>query len=183
ELVERFFRHLAEELRGWLASLGLRRLAEAIGRADLLEPLATESPRTRGLRLERLLAPLPVAGPIHASPRPAASGALERRLTEELLPAIAANRGFRGRYPIANTDRAVGARLSGAIARRYGDQGEGMRPIELEFEGSAGQSFGAFNAGGLHLALVGEANDYVGKGMAGGRIVVRPPPAAGWLAR
>ena len=77
---------------------------------------------------------------------------------------------------IRNDDRSVGATLSGYIAKRYGNQGMASHPIQLDFLGTAGQSFGAFNAGGLKLKLTGDANDYVGKGMAGGRIVIRPRP-------
>ena len=76
------------------------------------------------------------------------------------------------RFLIHNTDRSIGTRLSGAIARQHGNQGMADAPLTLRFRGTAGQSFGAFNAGGLHLELEGEANDYVGKGMAGGRLVV-----------
>src|SRR6185436_15981382 len=76
--------------------------------------------------------------------------------------------------PIHNTDRAVGATLAGAIARPYGDKGLPDGAIQVTFHGSAGQSFGAFNAPGINLTLIGEANDYVGKGMAGGQIVIRP---------
>ena len=79
------------------------------------------------------------------------------------------------RDTIRNTDRSIGARLSGLIARHHGNTGMSRHPVTIHLEGCAGQSFGAFNAGGLHLHLEGEANDYVGKGMAGGRIVLRPP--------
>jgi glutamate synthase (NADPH/NADH) large chain len=85
-------------------------------------------------------------------------------------------------FAVANTDRAIGALLSGDIARRHGDQGMASHPIELRLTGSAGQSLGAWNAGGLHIALDGEANDGVGKGMAGGRIVVRAPKQAKYVA-
>ncbi|MDF7670815.1 hypothetical protein PT276_06345 [Orbaceae bacterium ESL0721] len=78
-------------------------------------------------------------------------------------------------FDIQNTDRSVGAALSGYIAKKYGDQGLAANPISLNFNGTAGQSFGVWNAGGVELTLTGDANDYVGKGMAGGRIVIRPP--------
>jgi glutamate synthase (NADPH/NADH) large chain len=183
ELVERYFLFVAEEVRGWLARLGARRLDEIIGRGALFREERARPPRARGLRLHVILQNSPVAGSLDRPPQPIAKGALERRLEAEVLPAIAANAGFEGHYKIANTDRTIGARLSGAIARHYGDHGEGMKPIRLRFEGTAGQSFGAFNAGGLELSLEGEANDYVGKGMAGGRIVIKPPARAAWNLR
>ena len=95
-----------------------------------------------------------------------------------LAPAIEHKRGGEHRFLIHNTDRSIGTRLAGAVARAHGNQGMAEAPLELRFRGSAGQSFGAFNVGGLHLEVEGEANDYVGKGMAGGRLVVRPPRGA-----
>ncbi|MBE0582784.1 MAG: glutamate synthase large subunit, partial [Desulfofustis sp.] len=83
--------------------------------------------------------------------------------------------GDRAYFPVRNTDRAVGARLSGLIAQRHGNQGMTGNPITVELSGTAGQSFGVWNAGGLHLLLTGDANDYVGKGMAGGLLVIKPP--------
>src|SRR5690606_37883088 len=83
-------------------------------------------------------------------------------------------------YPIHNTDRAVGTRVSGAIAERYGDRGLPYGTIDLAFTGSAGQSFGAFLSRGMRMHLTGQANDYVGKGMAGGEIAIRPAPEAGF---
>ena len=99
-----------------------------------------------------------------------------------LSAAIAAGRGGRFAYTIRNSDRSIGARLSGEIARAHGNLGMSAHPLEIRLTGSAGQSFGAWNAGGLHLTLEGEANDYVGKGMAGGRLVLRPPSAARFVA-
>jgi glutamate synthase (NADPH/NADH) large chain len=100
---------------------------------------------------------------------------LAAQLDQALGQAIedGAGGGFVG--TIRNTDRSIGARLSGRIARVHGNTGMGDAPLDVRLSGSAGQSFGAFNAGGLHLHLQGEANDYVGKGMAGGRIVLQPP--------
>ncbi|MEO0974469.1 MAG: glutamate synthase large subunit, partial [Pseudomonadota bacterium] len=86
-------------------------------------------------------------------------------------------------YPIANNNRSIGAKLSGLIARHHGDQGMADSPVELRLTGTAGQSLGAFNAGGLHIDLTGDANDYVGKGMAGGKLVLYPPRDAKFSAR
>ncbi|MDH5821943.1 glutamate synthase large subunit [Luteimonas sp. RD2P54] len=108
---------------------------------------------------------------------------LALRLDADLAQAIEQAAGGEHAYPIRNTDRAIGARLSGAIARHHGNTGMAGAPIALHLTGTAGQSFGAFNAGGLHMTLEGDANDYVGKGMAGGRLVLRPPAAAGYLSQ
>jgi glutamate synthase (NADPH/NADH) large chain len=102
----------------------------------------------------------------------------------ETRGAIARGDGGEFHYAICNRDRAIGAGLSGEIARRYGHDGwPGHHPLALKFSGNAGQSFGAWNARGLALDLSGDANDYVGKGMAGGKIVLRPPPHASYVAR
>src|SRR5690606_21430600 len=111
------------------------------------------------------------------APRPPPAG-LAARLDADLADAIERATSGSFHYPIGNVDRAIGARLSGMIARRHGNTGMAGAPIQVDLSGSAGQSFGAFNAGGLHLRLTGEANDYVGKGMAGGRLVLRPPPGS-----
>jgi glutamate synthase (NADPH/NADH) large chain len=99
------------------------------------------------------------------------------------LPAIENGSGGSFEFEIRNFNRSIGAMLSGEIARRYGDKGLGDAPLDLTLSGTAGQSFGAWNIAGLNLDLVGDANDYVGKGMGGGRIVVRPPDNASYEAR
>jgi glutamate synthase (NADPH) large chain len=184
QMVEHFFRFVAEETRQWMARLGVARMADLVGRADLLQALTHADGRGRGLDLSRLLDGCAMAGPdVRCDVRPPETGALTRRLLEETREAIANRSGGAFAHAIANTDRAVGTHLSGEIARAHGDQGMADRPITVRLTGSAGQSFGAFNAGGLNLYLAGEANDYVGKGMAGGRIVIRPPADAGWNTR
>ncbi|AWV08842.1 glutamate synthase large subunit [Marilutibacter maris] len=184
EKVENFFRLLSEEVRGYLAQLGARSLGEIVGRVDLLEQIDREGAHGRRVDLAPLLAAEGLADGGHCGvpqPAPAPTG-LAAELDAALAGAIAGKRGGAYRFDIRNTDRSIGARLSGAVARRHGDHGMADAPIALRFDGSAGQSFGAFNAGGLHHELVGEANDYVGKGMTGGRIVVRPPEDARWIA-
>jgi glutamate synthase (NADPH/NADH) large chain len=104
-------------------------------------------------------------------------------MLRDMLPAIAARSGGQWRYELCNYHRSIGARLSGEIARRWGNYGMEDAPLEVRCSGHAGQSFGVWNAGGLHLYLEGDANDYVGKGMAGGRIVLRPPAHARFVAR
>jgi len=111
---------------------------------------------------------------------PISQSELALQIAEATRGAVANSTGGTFHFAIANTDRTIGARLSGEIARRHGDSGMAATPIELRLTGSAGQSLGAWNAGGLNIVLDGEANDGVGKGMAGGRIVVHPPKGAGY---
>jgi len=184
ERVENFFRLLSEEVRQWLSYLGARSLDEIVGRTDLLEQIGV-SPR-QGVRvdLSRLLAGARFDGGGCAAQRLYESpDSLATQMDGLLAGAIAKKSGGEHRFLIHNTDRSIGARLSGAIARAHGNTGMADAPITLRFRGTAGQSFGAFNAGGLQMELEGEANDYVGKGMAGGRLVVRPPRAARFEAR
>ena len=185
ERVENFFRLLAEEVRQWLAQLGVRSLGEIVGRVDLLEQVDVGNERQRHPDLSPLLAN---DGLVHGghcgAPAPAAQATgLAAQLDTELADAIAHQRGGDFAFAIRNTDRSIGARLSGRIARAHGDRGMSAAPITLRFDGAAGQSFGAFQAGGLHFELTGEANDYVGKGMAGGRIVLKPSDKARYETR
>ncbi|MCI4568058.1 glutamate synthase large subunit [Lysobacter sp. CFH 32150] len=184
ERAENFFKLLAEEVRHHLAALGVRSLGEIVGRTDLLKQVEGDSARQQRLDLSPLLASDGLAHGGHCG-TPALAVAptgLAAQLDTQLADVIAHKRGGEFEYPIRNTDRSIGARLSGAIARAHGDRGMADTPITLRFHGSAGQSFGAFQAGGLNFELIGEANDYVGKGMAGGRIVLRPSPEARYAA-
>ncbi len=180
ERVVRYFRLLAGETREWLAALGVPTLAELVGRVDLLEPITGITERQARLDLRPLVHtdPLLAAKPRHCSidrNRPFDRGPLAERMVADILPAIEKKSGGAFAYTLTNADRSIGARLSGEIARRWGDQGMADRPVRLKLDGVAGQSFGAWNVGGLELSLNGDANDYVGKGMAGGKIVLRPP--------
>ncbi len=184
ERVENFFRLLSEEVRQWLSYLGAKSLDEIVGRTDLLEQLDV-SPRP-GVKvdLSRLLAGASAdAGHCAAQRLYESPDSLATQMDGLLADAIAKKAGGEQRFLIHNTDRSIGTRLSGAIARAHGNHGMADAPINLHFRGTAGQSFGAFNAGGLNLEIEGEANDYVGKGMADGRIVVRPPRGARFEAR
>ncbi|MCB1636952.1 MAG: glutamate synthase large subunit, partial [Xanthomonadales bacterium] len=188
EMVMHFFSGLARELRQLLASLGARSVGELVGRSDLLQPIESASGKARGLDLRPLLSRDGLAQPdiggctVERNP-PADHGALAARIYSDVEAAVVDGRGGHYSYAIGNRDRTIGARVSGLIARHYGNAGLPGAPLQLQFNGSAGQSFGAWNAAGLELQLEGEANDYVGKGMAGGRIVLQPPRASRFEAR
>jgi glutamate synthase (ferredoxin) len=175
EMVETYLRFVAQEVRELLASIGLRSLDEAVGRVDLLRQRRTGDPAADGLDLSPLLQR---AGDGHArhvgEPVPHESDRLGTVLHAAGRAAIDEPRLVDLGFAITNADRAVGARLSGAIAHAVGSSLPAGR-VRVRFEGAAGQSFGAFLVAGVELSLQGEANDYVGKSMSGGRIVVLPP--------
>jgi glutamate synthase domain-containing protein 2/glutamate synthase domain-containing protein 3/glutamate synthase domain-containing protein 1 len=173
EAVQAYLLLVAEEVRRHLAALGLRSLGEAVGRSDLLRPRTAVGGRAAMLDLAPLLTAAPGAYAGEAQPR-AEGGELGGRLAAEAAEALEEARIVDLAYPIENRDRAVGARLGVQIGARFA-AGPPPGRVRARFEGAAGQSFGAFLAAGVELELEGEANDYVGKGMGGGRIVVRPP--------
>jgi len=180
EMVMNYFRFVAEDVRAHLAQLGVRSLGEIVGRTDLLEQIAGTTPVQHKLDLTPLIdgrgmsASSDFACTLARNPM-RDEATLAMRIDAETLEAVVGKQGGDFAYAIVNTDRAIGARLSGVIARHHGDHGMDEHPIILRLDGAAGQSLGAWNAGGVHIDLTGEANDGVGKGMAGGRIVVRPP--------
>jgi glutamate synthase (NADPH/NADH) large chain len=177
ERVIAYFNWLVEDVRRHLAALGARSLEELIGRADLLIEREDVPRRQRLLDLSRLKASASLPGPAShraAPPVAAPPSPLAQQLLDEILPELKAGRSVRREVRIDTQDRSLGAGLAGALARAFGDAAP-PGTLELHCHGSAGQSFGAFNAKGVHLHLHGEANDGVGKGMAGGRIVIAPP--------
>jgi len=192
EMVIAFFRYLAQEVRELLAALGLRSLEEAVGRTDLLKQRLTGLPHADALDLSPVLA-APVfveqarsacegqlleihhAGVRNAQPQ---EETLNDRLLYHARETLANGQPLELTYSIQNSDRTVGASLAGAISKAHGSQGLPPATVLVNLWGSAGQSFGAFNVPGMHLRLIGEANDYVGKGMAGGEIVIRPSDEA-----
>jgi glutamate synthase (ferredoxin) len=184
EHVVNFFLYVAEEVRQLLSVLGVARLEDLIGRNDLLTPRDVALAKTGSLDLSCLLDPIPQAGDRGwLKHRAAAHGngpILEDRLLAdpEVLAAIETHGHVSRTLAIVNTDRSVCARLAGELAGRYGNSGF-AGSLDLRFEGAAGQSFGALLLQGMQVRLVGDANDYVGKGMNGGRIVV--VPAAGGI--
>jgi glutamate synthase (NADPH/NADH) large chain len=180
DMVMNYFRFVAEDVREHMARLGVRSLAELIGQSDRLEQQPGITPSQRQLDLSPLISEDGLGSKVDFACTLARNpmrdpASLAMRIAADTDDAVANGTGGGFHYPIANTDRAIGARLSGEVARRWGDAGMAEHPILLALEGSAGQSLGAWNAGGVQIDLVGEANDGVGKGMAGGRIVVRPP--------
>ena len=180
EMVVSFFHALAENTRQLLANIGVQSLDQVIGRSELLSLKPDlKLPRKVNIDLGPLLRRPDENGFTSLSfvqaPAPKSAGALSNAIEEECSKAIRDGSAVMSRFEIRNTDRAIGARLAGEIARRYGNAGLPDRVIDLTFAGSAGQSFGAFNVNGLRLTLIGEANDYVGKGMSGGEIIIRPP--------
>ena len=180
EMAMNFFRFVAEETREWMAKLGVRTLEELVGRVDLLERLPGDTERQKKLDLTRLLqndhipADKPQTCQVERN-QPFDEGKLAERMVKDTASAIAEKSGGAWNYKVTNCDRSIGARLSGEIAARYGNQGMADASITLDLTGTAGQSFGVWNVGGLNMILEGDANDYVGKGMTGGKLVVKPP--------
>ncbi|MGD8999210.1 MAG: glutamate synthase large subunit [Granulosicoccaceae bacterium] len=180
EWVMNYFRFIAEEVRELLAKLGARTLTDIIGRTDLLERLDGVTSKQQSLDLSALVSDGGVGSdkPQHCvEPRnePFDKGELAEQMVADALSAIENKRGGEFSYAVQNIHRSIGARLSGEIAVRHGNLGMEDAPIVLKLTGTVGQSFGVWNAGGLHMYLEGDANDYVGKGMAGGKLVIRPP--------
>ena len=181
DMVVNYFTMVARETREWMAALGVRRVVDLIGRTDLLEVGRGVTDRQCRLNLEPLLSEggVPDERPRYCQVDRNPSfdqGELAERMVRDTREAIENMTGGDFHYEINNTNRSIGARLSGEIARRHGDHGMRAAPLVIRLTGTAGQSFGAWNAGGLHLYLQGDANDYVGKGMAGGKLVLRPSP-------
>lgn len=183
EHVVNFFYFIAQEVRSLLAHLGYHSLNELVGRTDLLKMRENvQLTKTASLNLDCLMKLPDVKEErswlkhedVHSN------GAVldEEILSDtEIVQAIANQESISKEYKINNTDRTVGSRIAGVIAKKYGNDGFGAE-IKLKFKGSAGQSFGAFNLPGMQLTLEGEANDYVGKGLHGGELIIVPPTEA-----
>lgn len=180
EYVINFFKFLAQEIRETLAEIGVRKMDEIIGRADLLfvKP-GIEGSKTATLDFSRLLY-MPEESATNAIINVVAQKhdidhVLDREIISRSYPAIESSMPVSLEFPIKNTDRSSGAMLSGVVAKKYGDAGLPENTIQCTFKGAAGQSFGAFLAHGISFRLEGDANDYVGKGLSGGKIVIVPP--------
>jgi len=180
EHVVNFFFFVAEEVREWMARIGVRKFDELIGRSDLLDmKKGVEHWKARGLDFSRIFHRREeVAGVAHShceSQDHGLSRALDHGLIAQAAPALERGEKVVIESPIRNQNRTVGTLLSHEVAKRHGHAGLADDTITIKLTGTAGQSFGAFLARGITLDLVGEANDYVGKGLSGGRIIVRPP--------
>ncbi|MGD8175936.1 glutamate synthase large subunit [Marinimicrobium sp. ARAG 43.8] len=188
DMAMNFFKFVAEETREWLARLGVRSLADLVGRVDLLEAIEGKTDKQQRLDLSRIthtddfLETKPQMCAVSRN-EPFDKGELAEAMVKEVLPAIEGKTGGEYHFTVTNCDRSIGARISGEIAKRHGNQGMAEAPITLQLTGVAGQSFGVWNAGGLHMYLEGDANDYVGKGMAGGKLVLRPPRNSGFKSQ
>ncbi|MFP5504917.1 MAG: glutamate synthase-related protein, partial [Gammaproteobacteria bacterium] len=180
EHVVNYFFFVAEEVRQLMAKLGFRTLDEMTGRADRLDMRRAISHwKAAGLDFSRILhMPVPAPGvAIHhcEAQDHGLDKALDNKLIEQARPALERGEAVRIETPVKNVNRTVGAMLSGRVAERYGHEGLPEDTIYVKLKGIAGQSFGAWLAHGVTLELEGEANDYVGKGLSGGRIAVYPP--------
>ena len=176
--VVNYFRFLAEEVREYLAEMGFTRLEDIVGRTDLIEIKPVEKETKIGLLdFSRLLHKVESNTAIHhvCEQKHEISHVKDVEIIASATEALEHGKEVSLEYAIANTDRSVGAMLSGAVATRYGNEGLPEQTINVKFKGSAGQSFGAFLAHGICFKLEGEANDYLGKGLSGGLISVCPP--------
>ena len=179
EHVVNFFFFVAEEARQIMAQLGIRKFDELIGRSDLLDRArAITHWKARGLDFTRIFHQPNVPAEVPRYQVDEQDHGLEKALDNKMIamaaPALTSGEKVQFIQPVRNLNRTIGAMLSGEVARRYGHEGLPDDTIHIQLQGTAGQSVGAFLAHGVTLDLVGEANDYVGKGLSGGRIIVRP---------
>ncbi len=180
ENVINYFFFVAEQIRQWMAKMGFKKMNEMIGHTELIEMRpALDHWKAKGLDYSQLLFTPPVPGRVSRrcsiKQDHGLVAALDNRLIELAKPALENGTAVDHKLPIRNVDRTVGAMLSGEIARKYGGAGLPAETIHFTFSGSAGQSFGAFLAHGVTLELEGDSNDYAGKGLSGGKLIVYPP--------
>jgi glutamate synthase (NADPH/NADH) large chain len=184
EKVVNLFTFLAEEVREILASLGMRSLKEVIGRADLLDQVNRGAPHLDDLDLNPLLVQadsFESARYCTVEGRNEVPDTLDAEIVRDAQPLLADGEKMQLNYTVRNTQRAVGARVSSHIVRKYGMDGLAPGHLTVRLRGSAGQSLGAFAVQGLKIEVLGDANDYVGKGLSGGTITVRPSNAASFV--
>jgi glutamate synthase (NADPH/NADH) large chain len=181
EFVETFFEYIAEEVREILASLGFKTLQEAIGHVEFLDTKsAVDHWKASGLDLSPLLARPDVDSALYQVVKQdhGLENALDNSLIEQAEPALASGQCVSITSAVRNVNRTVGTMLGAEITRRYGGKGLPTDTVQVTLRGSAGQSLGAFIPSGLTLRLFGDSNDYVGKGISGGRVIVRPDESA-----
>ena len=186
EHVVNFFFFLAEQMRQLMAKLGFRTVDEMVGRVDKIDAaIASEHWKAKGIDLSSILyaptVPSRVARRKVQAQDHGLAAALDHKLIETAAPALESKSPVRASFAIRNVHRTVGAMLGGQIAQRYGSAGLPDETIHFKFNGSAGQSFGAFVPNGVTLELEGDSNDYLGKGLSGGRIIVYPPKTSSFL--
>ena len=185
QYVINYFRFLAQEVREYLAEMGFIRLDDIVGRTDLIDIARSASgSKAALLDFSHLLHQVDNGSSLHhtTEQRHDIDHVLDVSLIAAAQDALENRKEVSLEYAIANTDRSVGAMLSGTVASRYGQDGLPEQTIQVKFKGSAGQSFGAFLAHGISFKLEGEANDYLGKGLSGGRISVQPPVRSDFAA-
>jgi glutamate synthase (NADPH/NADH) large chain len=180
EYLVNFFSYMAEDVREHLAELGFTKMDDIIGRSDLIEFLPSDkNPKVQKINLSKLLY-TPAEAKFNAIRRVKDQNheifdILDREMIKQAHYAINSEKAVQLDFPIVNVDRSVGAMLSGEVAKKYGNEGLPEDTIRCSFKGSAGQSFGAFLSKGISFRLEGDANDYLGKGLSGGKIAVVPP--------
>jgi glutamate synthase (NADPH/NADH) large chain len=176
EHVINYFFFVANQLREWMARLGFRRMAEMTGRVDRIEMrAAVEHWKARGLDYSQILYNPTTPARVGRRCMIAQDHGIDNAFDRKLLGLLDGALPVEVEMPVRNVDRSVGAMLSGEIARRHGSRGLTAETIHVRLNGSAGQSFGAFLASGVTLELEGDSNDYTGKGLSGGKLIVRPP--------
>ncbi|MFT5163564.1 MAG: glutamate synthase (NADPH/NADH) large chain, partial [Alteromonadaceae bacterium] len=179
ELVINYFEFVAQETREYLAMLGVASINDLIGRTDLLDVLPGHTGRQQRLNLRSIITSSAVKSDrsLHCTSRNDTfdKGVMNQTLVQDYEHYLEQPEQVGFHYTIKNTDRSVGATLSGKLALQHGENGIVDKPLTLHFNGTAGQSFGVWNIKGIHMQLVGDANDYVGKGMSGGSITMAPP--------
>jgi len=180
EHVVTFMRFVAQEARGLMALLGFRTIREMVGHTEAIAMKSVDHPKAKALDLSPILW-RPEGG---SEPTPSIDNAwsLDTSLVEVARPALERREGVHAKLPIRNNQRAVGTLLGSEITKRYGAEGLPEDTVQLHFQGSAGQSFGAFVPRGVTLTLEGDSNDYIGKGLSGGKIIVYPPARATFKA-
>ncbi len=178
ERVINYFKFIAQDVREIMSSIGVKTIDELIGNTQYLDIEKGATDKQKSLSLKKMLVVTNKKSPKYCnirSNKPFDRGALAKKILADSKNSILERKSIELNYQIKNLDRSIGASLSGEIAKLYGNHGFADTPIKLNFIGTAGQSLGVWNAGGVEIYLTGDANDYVGKGMAGGKVIIKAP--------